>query len=110
MENKDWILLVEKTANELGWEFSYNEQYDGISLQIYSPKGKDCCLDVDAINFKEFKRQVNYIQKAYSPDEEAVLWYGKDKGEPKSLRDLLNDMEWYDAKLKELTEKLNELL
>lgn len=99
-----WQRTVETIAEELDW--SCRMDNDTICLQIFSPAGQDCNLEIEATDFDDFRDKVREYYEGYDPDDEAALWYGKKRGEPSSLRDLLNDMEWYDNKLKELSETL----
>lgn len=105
---KKWQKLIENITDELGWYFNLEKDGKSIFLEIYSPAGQDCCLEIEATNFDDFKYKVREYYEGYDPDEETALWYGAKRGEPSSLRDLLNDMEWYDNKLKELSDKLDE--
>lgn len=105
---KKWQRTVETIAEGLDWSFSLNDNGKKICLQIYSPAGQDCNLEIDASSFNEYRQKVEEYYEDYDPEYEASLWYGAHRGEPSSLRELIDDMDWYDSKLKELSDKLDE--
>ncbi len=105
---KRWQKKVKKIAEELKWSFNLSDDGEYIYLQIYSPKGQDCFLEINAVSFDDFSEQVNNYYEGYDPEEEAMLWYGQKQGEPSSLRALLDDMDWFDNQLKLLSEAIEE--
>jgi hypothetical protein len=91
-------------CEKLGW--NVEEEDDGrLYLSQYSPAGEDFGISVDADNIVE---DVGDYYDTFNPDDHAYMWYGRNNGEPSSLRDLLDDAEAIDNMLKELYDALNK--
>lgn len=67
---KKWQRTVETIAEELDWSFSLNDNGKKICLQIYSPAGQDCNLEIDASSFNEYRQKVEEYYEDYDPELE----------------------------------------
>ncbi len=88
-------------CEDLGWNVSVDDEY--VELEKYSPAGEDFCFDV---SIQQFVADVREYAESFSPDEHAYEWYGQHRGEPGSLRDLLDDAEAIADMLDELADAL----
>lgn len=104
-------------AEKLGWKVSFRVQESPINpgsvdkyveFEGYSPAGED-------LDFIEFYRTITDIPRLlreryadFDPDEHAAGWYGKNKGEPCSLRALLDDAEAIGEMIWDLANALDE--
>lgn len=64
-------------------------------LEKYSPEGEDFILNVcveDENNADYWKEVFDYWNN-FDADDHAAMWYGQNRGEPTSLRVLLDDAE-----------------
>lgn len=95
-------------ANEIGWECDVNKEGKEyvVTFSMYTPKGQDVELEFTNEHLNCIWEDVRDYWENYNPDEEAIMWYGKNNGEPSSLRELLDDMEYVEKKLEELYMKL----
>lgn len=85
MTKKEFIEKIK----ELGWKVT--EMDDGIEINQYSPAGEDFCLFIVG---KTVEKLINSIKDIdFDPEEHANFWYGANRGEPSSLRVLLEDAE-----------------
>lgn len=107
-EINDWKTKVKEVAEELKWNISINE--NEFYFERWSPCDQDLCIELTAKDFKSLLEELENYYNSYVPDEEAKLWYGANKGEPSSMRDLLDDMEWCKNVIKELLEQIQKIL
>ena len=54
--NRRWQKEIESIAEKLGWSFSIIDNC--VCLQIFSPAGQDCNLEIEATDFDDFKDKV----------------------------------------------------
>lgn len=95
-------------ANEIGWECDVKKEGKEyiVTFSMYTPKGQDVELEFINKYLHCIWIDVRDYWENYNPDEEAIMWYGRNNGEPSSLRELLDDMEYVDDKLEKLYKKL----
>ena len=95
-------------ANEIGWECDVNKEGKEyvVTFGMYTPKGQDVELEFFNEDLNCIWEDVKDYWENYNPDEEAMMWYGRNNGEPSSLRELLDDMEYVEKNLEELYKKL----
>lgn len=97
-ERVGWVCKITKEKN--GWLLSFNTD---------SPCGQDVNAEITVRTLDEVTNEVYEYWQAYDPEDEAMLWFGQNRGEPKSLRKLLADMDWVDEMLHQLSEELYKL-
>ena len=100
---------IEETADKLDFSSIYTKKDNYFCFEIYSPQGQDFVIELNANNISELKEELRIYWSNYDPEEEATLWYGMGKGEPKSLASLLKDMKWCKRILGMLKKELNKL-
>lgn len=87
-----------------------NENY--ITLERFTPAGEDWCPTIwfDGTN-DGFVESVRKLYDDFDVDEEAEIWIDRrgEDGIPSSIRVLVNDAEWKENTLGELTEELEKL-
>ena len=87
-----WTMTAKQMeiTEQLGWKIYEGSNY--YELSQYSPAGEDFSIDVicDGLSYAD---ELKAVCDCFEPDEHAVMWYGQNRGEPSSLRDLLNDAE-----------------
>ena len=95
-------------ADKAGWDCDIKHTKKGyeICFQTYSPYGQDVNCEIEAKTLEQVPDLVHEFWQGYDPEAEAMLWYGANRGEPKSLRELLDDMDWVDNKLQDLSAEL----
>lgn len=86
-----------------GWSVTENSAGD-FEIEKYSPAGEDFSFSVCVgdENNAEYWRKVFDYESDFDPSEHAVMWYGQNRGEPSSLRDLLDDAEAIKKMLEQL--------
>lgn len=90
-DKADWNCTIKKDAN--GYHIAFNTD---------SPCGQDVWCEFDVERLYQIEDEVYQYWQAYDPEEEALLWHGANRGEPQSIRDLLDDMDWVDDMLERL--------
>lgn len=98
-------------AERVGWVCKITKEKYGwcIEFSTDSPCGQDVCAEITVSTLNKVADEMHEYWRSYDPEEEAVMWYGQNRGEPKSLRKLLADMDWVDEMLYELSEELYKL-
>ena len=109
MFTKIQLKQIEETADKLDFSFKYTKEDNYFCFEIYSPQGQDFVTELNASNISELKEELCIKWSNYNPDEEAILWYGVGKGEPKSLSSLLKDMKWCKRILGMLKKEINKI-
>ena len=109
MFTKIQLKQIEETADKLDFSFKYTKEDNYFCFEIYSPQGQDFVTEINANNITELKEELHIYWSNYNPDEEAILWYGVGKGEPKSLSSLLKDMKWCKRILGMLKKEINNI-
>lgn len=104
----EWIENIIPQLEALNWSVNYDDSNENtnIELQQYSPCGQDFYICLDAKDKNELQIAAQEYYEAYDPEEETTLWYKANRGEPKSLRTLLEDMEWCKKQLDILQQSL----
>ena len=99
---------IEQAAERAGWNCKIKKHKNGYDICFHtdSPCGQDVNCEISVRTLDEVPDEVHEYWKAYDPEEETMLWFGANRGEPKSLRKLLDDMDWVDDMLKTLSDKL----
>lgn len=89
-------------------EFSVYKDEDYIEISDTSPCGQDCSITIELEKLEEnsISEIIFTIQDDFDPDYEASLWIGDDghgaNGAPYNIKDIVEDMEWWRDRLKEL--------
>lgn len=91
-------------AERAGWNCKIKKAKFGydICFNTDSPCNQDVNCEISVRTLDEVPDEVYEYWQAYDPEEEAMLWFGANRGEPKSLRKLLDDMDWVDDMLERL--------
>ena len=93
--------LFEDLNVYLNW---YKQDKDYLAEgEFYSNAGEDFIFTIRANSLDEFKSELQSYYWDFDPEEHAASWYKANRGEPSSLRALLNDADLIDNKLEELT-------
>ena len=95
-------------ADKAGWDCKIEKTKNGydICFNTYSPCGQDVNCEISVRTLDKVPDEVHEYWQAYDPEEEAMLWFGANRGEPESLRELLDDMDWVDNMLEDLSTEL----
>lgn len=103
----NWQEQLEYIATKEGFNFTQDE--DGsITLQKFSPYGQDFTIElIKPLDYRDALDQLNTQLASYDVNEQAMVWYGANRGEPRDLQDLLEDMKWCKNKLQSLTDAVN---
>lgn len=79
---------LEHALNSIGW--IVRKTVDGYELENYSPKGEDLIVELYGNEYDYLRTlKENFIN--FDAEEHAMMWYGKNRGEPSSIRELLED-------------------
>lgn len=88
-----------KKIMELGWLVKIYGNGEDIELENVSPAGEDLVISVSVGDFLvELKDNYEF----FDAEEHACMWFGQHKGEPSSLRELLDDAEKIEEMYREL--------
>ena len=97
----DWRTAFAEAAEVLGWSASFYG--DGTcELETCSDAGEDFSFAANATSAAALARDVAAYWADFDPEEHAVSWYGANRGEPPSLRRLLEDADGIAARLEDL--------
>lgn len=101
--------MIERLAEKAGWNCTIKKDANGyhIAFNTDSPCGQDVWCEFDVERLYQIRDEVYQYWQEYDPEEAALLWYGANRGEPKSLRKLLADMDWVDEMLERLCMSLS---
>ena len=103
----NWYDQLELIATKNGFGCTQDEDGD-ITLQKYSPRGKDFTIElVKPLDYKDALNDLNDQLASYDVNEQAMVWYGANRGEPRDLQDLLDDMKWCRNELQNLTDAVD---
>ena len=93
-----------EAADKAGWDCTIKKDANGyhIAFNTDSPCGQDVWCEFDVERLNQIEDEVYQYWQAYDPDEAALLWHGANRGEPTSMRELLDDMDWVDDMLERL--------
>lgn len=81
---------------------------DGWEISFYSPAGEDFVMYLAGQNIEELLKSLQEYQ--FDAEEHAYTWYGANRGEPSSLKELLEDAEAIAQEIKELKRKVNNFI
>lgn len=103
----NWQEQLEYIATKEGFNLTQDE--DGsITLQKFSPYGQDFTIElIKPLDYRDALDQLNTQLASYDVNEQAMVWYGANRGEPRDLQDLLEDMKWCKNKLQSLTDAVD---
>ena len=85
--------------NNLGWGFKESE--DCCNISNYSQAGEE--LNIEAEDFESLVYAIKEEYYNYDVDEHFDMWYRANRGEPSSVRALLEDCEYIDQMLEEIS-------
>lgn len=103
----NWQDQLELIATKEGFNFTQDEDGD-ITLQKFSPYGQDFTIElIKPLDYRDALDQLNTQLASYDVNEQAMVWYGANRGEPRDLQDLLEDMKWCKNKLQSLTDAVD---
>lgn len=86
----DWKEVAIDAAEKEGWNCAFDA--DGwAELSIYSDAGEDFSFTADADTPKGFWRSLRDYADDFDAEEHAVGWWRAGRGEPDSIRVLLDD-------------------
>ena len=94
------------TFEHCGWSVHQNET--DFYIEAWSPAGEDL---VEYFEYhKSIIDQLEEKVDSFDPEEHAAMWYdAEDRGQPKSLRALLEDADAIHGMLKQLLQKFKEV-
>lgn len=103
----NWQDQLELIATKNGFSCTQDEDGD-ITLQKFSPRGQDFTIElVKPLDYKEALDDLNAQLASYDVSEQTMVWYGANRGEPRDLQDLLDDMKWCKNELQNLTDAVD---
>lgn len=79
-------------------------------IEFSSPAGEDFVATVSADSARDLCASLTNYAMWFDPDEHAAQWFGANRGEPSSLRVLLDDAEAIASTLCELSNALTKSL
>ena len=83
---KKIIKKIEKDSNII-----VNDEGDYYSIYVDNPCGEDFTIEINKTkNYDDIQQIINYCDD-FDPEEHAAMWYRQNRGEPSSLRDLLDN-------------------
>lgn len=85
-----------------GWKIYDNSDQGYIDLENYSPAGEDLYVTIQGESLCEIAQDLQQYAQNFNAEEHAAGWYGRNNGEPSSLRTLLADAD-------EIQEMLDDL-
>ena len=104
---ENWQEQLEYIATKEGFNFTQDENGD-ITLQKFSPRRQDFTIElIKPLDYKDALDELNAQLASYDVNEQAMMWYGANRGEPRDLQDLLDDMKWCKNKLQSLTDAVD---
>lgn len=90
-----------------GWKVNYDSDSESMELYKFSPAGEDFGIYITGENANELIKELDDYYETFDPEDHAVCWYGVGRGEPSSLRELLDDAEAIKEMMYSLLQKLN---
>lgn len=95
-------------AEELGWTSDWDLKDGYFDMENSSPAGEDLIMTLFTKDFQSFESLDHRLwdeRYDFDPEEHAVMWYGQNRGEPSSIRTLLDDADAIAEMLDELEAK-----
>lgn len=106
----NWQDQLEYIATKKGFNFTQDGVGD-IILQKFSPWRQDFTIQlIKPLDYRDALDDLNAQLASYDVNDEAMVWYGANRGEPRDLQDLLDDMKWCKNELQELTDSVDHHL
>ena len=103
----NWQDQLEYIATKEGFNFTIDENGD-ITLQKFSPRRQDFTIELmKTLYYSDTLDDLKAQLASYDVNEQTMAWYGANRGEPRDLQDLLDDMKWCKNELQELTDAVN---
>ena len=103
----NWYDQLELIATKNGFGCTQDEDGD-ITLQKFSPRGQDFTIElVKPLDYKDALDDLRAQLASYDVSEQTMVWYGANRGEPRDLQDLLDDMKWCKNELQKLTDAVD---
>ena len=102
--DKTWKIRIHTICEDLDWNVS--ECRSIWELQKSSPMGEDFSFCIRADSLSEFKDELFFYTEVFDAEEHAIMWYGANRGEPSSLRVLLDDADDILSNIEQLYEAI----
>ena len=103
----NWQEQLEYIATKKGFSFTIDENGD-ITLQKFSPRRQDFTIELmKTLYCRDTLDDLKAQLASYDVNEQTMVWYGANRGEPRDLQDLLDDMKWCKNELQELTDAVD---
>lgn len=104
-------------ANALGWSVNIDKNSDDdeviVSFEKTSPAGEDFSFDIwvkPNASLTSIRKEIEDWALDFDPETHAAIWYmGENRGQPKSIRDLLEDADAIKEMVENLSEKIDEI-
>lgn len=103
----DYVGMYRDICKEHGWELKIYDDFEDIEIMRYTPAGEDFSFSVN--KNEDFVTQVEDYYENFDVDEHALMWAQSGTSGVPRLRELLEDAEWIDDKLRELADALKEV-
>lgn len=88
------------------WQVNYDSKSKSMELCKFSPAGEEFSIYIQGRNVNEFITELKTYYEDFDADQHAIDWYGAERGEPSSLRELLDDAEAIKEMICSLCQKL----
>lgn len=103
----NWQDQLEYIATKKGFNFTQDGVGD-IILQKFSPWRQDFTIQlIKPLDYRDALDDLNAQLASYDVNEQTMVWYGANRGEPRDLQDLLDDMKWCKNELQNLTDAVD---
>lgn len=113
-EKEKMKALLDK-AERLGWSVDNEDNNSFISFQKYSPAGQDCSFEIEKTeDICDFVKSISDYYENFDVSYETYLWLDNTghgiNGAPYDMKDVYEDMEWYEQQIKTLSEALETII
>ena len=99
---------IQEVAEALEWRVHISET--NVEFENWSPAGENLVFSFENGTVKQFRLEIVNYYNGFDAEAHAAEWYGANRGEPESLRDLLEDADAIDGMLRELVMALTQVL
>lgn len=89
-----------------GWKVNYDSKSQYVELENSSPAGEDLVICIGGKKSDGFIKDLRDYYENFNSEKHALDWYGAKRGEPSSLRELLDDAEAIEEMIYSLYQKL----
>ena len=92
-------------AEELGWQSNWKMDNGSLDIETWSDAGENIVMPLFEEDFRDYRHLTKRLMdefEDFDPEDHAVMWYGQGRGEPSSLRVLLDDADGIAEKLEDL--------